>query len=183
MWGLPWGLLCGTSGRKELYMVPCHSCHIYGIWTSRSKKVWGMLKSHQLGVAMQVIGKAGSHFVILLYCETLLQVWLGIYCKWFWWIHLFTILLMFYMFEVGKAKSATQSVIMILPLNGLFQRSFRVFYFTPENSILYCNFWLQPSFWYKHLFPHSLTRIHYCNWKYISGWSFFQIKNFYFSIK
>ena len=29
------------------------SCHIYGIWTSRSKKVWGMLKSHQLGVGMQ----------------------------------------------------------------------------------------------------------------------------------
>ena len=54
MWELPWGLLCGTSGRKELCMVPCHSCQIYGIWTSRSKKVWGMLKSHQLGVAMQV---------------------------------------------------------------------------------------------------------------------------------
>ena len=59
MWGLPWGFLCGTSGRKELCMVPCHSCHIYGIWTSRSKKVWGMLKSHQLGVVMQVT-KGGS---------------------------------------------------------------------------------------------------------------------------
>ena len=54
-------------------MVPSHSCHIYGIWTSRSKKVWGMFKSHQLAVAMQVtktgtlfIGKAGSHFVIVL---------------------------------------------------------------------------------------------------------------------
>ena len=52
-------MLCGTSGRKELCMVPCHSCHIYGIWTSRSKKVWGMLKSHQLGVVMQVT-KGGS---------------------------------------------------------------------------------------------------------------------------
>ena len=33
MWGLPWGLLCGISGREELCMVLCHSCHIYGIWT------------------------------------------------------------------------------------------------------------------------------------------------------
>ena len=80
------------------------------------------------------VGKAGSHCVILLYCETLLQVLLGIYCKRFYWIPLFTILL-FYMFEVGKAKSATQSVLMILTLNGLFQKIFQVFYFTPENSI------------------------------------------------
>ena len=123
-------------------MVPCHSCHIYEIWTSRSKKVWGMLKSHRLGVAMQVtksgalfIGKAGSHYVKLLYCEAFLQVLLGIYCKRFYWIPLFTILLLFYVFEVGKAKSATQSVLMILTLNGLFQKNFQVFYFTPENSL------------------------------------------------
>ena len=56
------------------------------------------------------IGKAGSHYVIMLYCETLLQFWLGIYCKKFYWILLFTILLLLYVFEVGKAKSATQSV-------------------------------------------------------------------------
>ena len=54
MWGLPWDLLCWASGIKYLCMVPCHSCHIYGIWTSRSKKVWGVLKSHQMGLAMQV---------------------------------------------------------------------------------------------------------------------------------
>ena len=41
------------------------------------QKGMGMLKSHQLGLAMQVtkggallIGKTGSHYVILLYCET-----------------------------------------------------------------------------------------------------------------
>ena len=42
-----------------------------------------MLKSHQLEVAMQVtkgggdlfIGTAGSHYIILLYCEMLLQIW------------------------------------------------------------------------------------------------------------
>ena len=119
-------------------MVPCHSCHIYGIWTSRSKKVWEMLKIHQLGVALQD-PKGGlfsqgrqilTHYVILLYCETLLQVLLGIYCKRFYWMPLFIILL-FYMF----VKSATQSVLMILTLNRLFQKNFQVFYFTPENSM------------------------------------------------
>ena len=73
--------------------------------------VWEMLKCHQLGVAMQVtkeetlfIGKTGSHYVILLYCETLLQVLLGIYCKRFYLIPPFTILLLFYVFEVGKCN-------------------------------------------------------------------------------
>ena len=79
--------------------------------------------------------KAGPHYVILLYCETLLQVLLGIYCKRFCWIPLFTILLLFYVFEVDKAKSATPSVLMILTLNGLLQKNFQVFYFTTENSI------------------------------------------------
>ena len=37
-------------------------------------------------------------------------------------IPLFTILLLFYVFEVGKAKSATQSVLMTFTLNGLFQK-------------------------------------------------------------
>ena len=63
--------------------------------------------SHKRGVL--IIGKAGSQYAILLYCETLLQVLLGIYCKRFYWIPLFTILLLFYVFEVSKAKSATQS--------------------------------------------------------------------------
>ena len=53
-WGLPWGLLCGTSGRGKLCMVPCHSCHIYGIW--RSKEVGDSLKS-SFGVAMQATRK------------------------------------------------------------------------------------------------------------------------------
>ena len=65
--------------RNFVWCLIGHSWHIYGICTSRSKKVWGMLKSHHLEVAMQVtesgtlfIGKAGCHYVILLYCETLL---------------------------------------------------------------------------------------------------------------
>ena len=116
---------------------------------------WGWRCKSQKGALF--IGKAGSHYVILLYCETLLQVLLGIYCKRFYWIPLFTILLLFYVFEVGKTKSATQSVLMILTLNGLFQKNSQVFYFTPENFIsltlhpfplcmffplqcLYCNF-------------------------------------------
>ena len=114
-------------------MVPCHSFHIYWIWTSRSKKVSGMLKSHQLGwwcksqKGALLIGKAGSHYVILLSCETLLQVLLGIYCKRFYRIPLFTMSLLFYVFEVGEAKSATHSVLMMLTLNGLFQKKFQVF--------------------------------------------------------
>ena len=92
MWGLPWGLLCGTICRKNLCMVPCHSCHI---------------ASHKRGALF--IGKAGSH-----YCETLLQVLLGIYCKRIYWIPLFTRLRLLYVFEIGKAKSATQSVLMMI---------------------------------------------------------------------
>ena len=133
-------------------MVPFHSCHIYLIWTSRSKEVWGMLKSSfgggdaSLKKGAPFIGKVGFHYVILLYCETLLQepYWV-IYCKRFYWIPLFTMLLLFYVFEVGKAKSATQSVLMILTLNGLFQNKFKVFtlplkipYPSPSHSFPLC---------------------------------------------
>ena len=41
-------------------MVPCHSCHIYGIWKKKNKKLWGMLKSHQLWVVMQFTKKGDS---------------------------------------------------------------------------------------------------------------------------
>ena len=70
------------------------------------------------------IGKAGSHYVILLYRETLLQVLLYIYCQRFYRIPLFTMPLLFDVFEVGKAKKATQSVVVILTLNWLFQKTF-----------------------------------------------------------
>ena len=94
--------------------------------------MWGMLKCYPLGRDDDGIHKTGtlykkkasSHYVILLYCKTLLQVLLGIYCKRFYWIPLFTILLLFYVFEVGKAKSTTQSALIILTLNGLFQKKF-----------------------------------------------------------
>ena len=108
---------CGTSGRKDLCMVPSHSCHIYGIWTSRRKKVRGMLKSHQFEVAMKVT-KGG----LFSYGRQVLTVWYGcivkLYCKSYWvytvedFIPAFTILLLFYVFQVGKTKSATQSVLM-----------------------------------------------------------------------
>ena len=131
MSGLPWGLLCGKSGRKDLCMVPCHSCHTFvGFGQAGAKRCGGCLKFISWGWRCKsqkgalFIGKAVSHYVILLYCETLLQVLLGIYSKRFYWIPLFTILLLFYVFEVGKAKSATQSVLMILTLNGLFQKIF-----------------------------------------------------------
>ena len=94
-------------------MAPCHSFHIYGIWISMSNKVWLMLRSPQLRVVMQVT--KGYSFEMKgrfsLCNNTVLQILLGIYCKKFYWIPLFTILL-FYVFEVGKAKSATQNVLM-----------------------------------------------------------------------
>ena len=63
----------------------------------------------------------------MLYCETLLQVLLGIFCKRFYWIPLFTILLSFYVFEVGKAENAIESVLMALILNGLFSKNVQVY--------------------------------------------------------
>ena len=86
--------------------------------------------SHKRGTLF--IEKAGFHFVILLYCETLLQVLLVIYCKRFDEIPLFTVLLLFYVFEVhkvtgGVTKSATESVLLILTLNGLFQKIFSLY--------------------------------------------------------
>ena len=71
-----------------------------------------MLKSHELGVAMQ--GGSFHREGRFGLCNTVLQVLLGISCKRFYMIPLFTILLLFYVFEVRKAKSATQSVLMIL---------------------------------------------------------------------
>ena len=89
-----------------------------------------MLRSHQLGGGGDAIykrwtlfvEKVGSH-VMLLYWETLLQVILSIYCKIFYQIPLFTILLLFSVFD--KAKKPTQSVLLILTLNGLFRKIFR----------------------------------------------------------
>ena len=72
----------------------------------------------------QAGAKSCGDAYIVLYCETLLQVLLCIYCNWFYWIPLFTILLLLYVFEVGKAKSVTQSVLIRLTLNGLFQKIF-----------------------------------------------------------
>ena len=99
-WGLPWGSLCGTSGGRKLCMVPCHSCHIYGIW--RSKEVRKALKS-SFRVAMQAIrgtismGKRSFHYVSLLYWNFILS--LPGYCKLFYRIlTLFLIYMLFYLF-------------------------------------------------------------------------------------
>ena len=119
---------------------------------------WGWWCKSQKGALL--IGKAGSHYVILLSCETLLQVLLGIYCKRFYRIPLFTILL-FYVFEVGKAKSATQSFLMVLTLNSvsLTLPLPLVCFFPHYNSVCTvisdCNHPFDTS-----TFTHSLTRIH-----------------------
>ena len=70
-----------------------------------------------------------------MYCETLLQVLLGKYCKRFYWIPLFTILLLFYVFEVGKAKSATHKCPNDINTEWDIPENSSSFYFTPGNSI------------------------------------------------
>ena len=141
IWGLPWGLLCATSGRKDLCIVSCHSCRIYRIWTSRSKKVWGCLKAINWGLhASHKRGGGGSfhregrfslcntavlwNFIASLTGSVILHVWV---------------------WQSQKCNSRYPNE----KVKWLFQKNVQVFYFTPENSLscLYCNFWLQPSFW------------------------------------
>ena len=77
-----------------------------GFGQAGAKRCGGCLKVISWGWGCKgalLIGKAGSHFVILLYCETLLQVLPGIYCKRFYWIPLFTILL-FMCLRLAKPK-------------------------------------------------------------------------------
>ena len=109
-----------------------------------------------------LIGKAVSHYVILMYCKTLLQILLGIYCKRFYWIPLFTILL-FCVFDVGKPKSSTQSVLMVLTPNSVSfnpppSPCFFFFHYSVCTVISDCKHPFDTS-----TFNHSLTRIHYYN--------------------
>ena len=117
-WRLPWGLLCETSGRRKLCMIPCHSCYIYRIW--RSKEVGG---SHNLGWQCKVQGGGGGggvgggkffgdgsfQHVILLYWNFIVR--LAGYCKVFYRIPpLFPILLLFYLFCTYLSKFARLKV-------------------------------------------------------------------------
>ena len=110
-WELPWGLLCGTSGRRKVCMVLCCSCHIYGIW--RSKEVEKTLKL-SFGVAKQATKRenfyAKEGFSL---CNTAVS---KLYCKSYFLLKLcyrklplFPILLLFYLFciytEIGKVRS------------------------------------------------------------------------------
>ena len=58
-WGLPWGLLCETSCWSKLCMVPCHSCHIYGIW--RSREVRKVLKVVSVTFRLVCFMSKGEH--------------------------------------------------------------------------------------------------------------------------
>ena len=137
LWHVKTALRFALWDYQELCMVPCDSCHIYELWTSRSRKVYWMVKSHQLWVAFQVFSQ-GRQVLTMYYCCIV-----KLYCTSYWiytvkdfirYILLFTILMLFYVFEVSKTKSATQSVLMILKLNGLFQKNIQVFYLTLGNS-------------------------------------------------
>ena len=60
-------------------MVPCHNYHIYGMLKKSS--IGGGDASHKWGGGALFTGEVDSHCVILLYCETLLQILLGISSK------------------------------------------------------------------------------------------------------
>ena len=141
LWGLPWGLLSGTSVRKKLCIVFCHSCHIYEIWTRWSKRCGGCLKVINCGWRKSQKGdsfqrKAGSHYVILLYCETLLQVLLGIYCNWFYWIptsfHYVTVILCVWCWQDQNCNSKCPNYINIEL--GYSKKFFRFFILPLGNS-------------------------------------------------
>ena len=115
----------GQAGAKR-----CGGCLKVINWAGVPTEV-----TKRVAQGMNAIGKTGSQYVIMLYCKTLLHIFLGIYCKKIYWIPIFTILLLFYVFQVGKAKSTTQSVLIILILNGFLQKNFQIFYFISENFI------------------------------------------------
>ena len=105
------------------------------LWCGGCLKVinWGWRSKSQKGDSFHKEGRF-SLCNNAVFCKW--QVLLGIYCKRFYWLPLFFILQLFHVLEVDKAKCATRSVLMILPLNELFQKNFQVFYFTPDNSII-----------------------------------------------
>ena len=89
--------LCDQWWRGYVYGALSQLPYLWDLNKQEQKGV-GMLKSHQLVVAMQVtkggalfIEKAGSYCVILLYCGILWQVLLSLYCKKFYWMLPFTI--------------------------------------------------------------------------------------------
>ena len=69
---------------------------------AQKSSVGGGDASHKRGTLL--IGKAGSHYVILLYCKPLLQVLPGMYYKIFYWIGLFTIYCCFMCLRLAKPK-------------------------------------------------------------------------------
>ena len=64
-------------------MMPCHICHIYGIW--KNKEVGGCFKL-SFGMAMQATKGAGGNFIgvgAFQLCNTPV---LKLYCKSYYWI-------------------------------------------------------------------------------------------------
>ena len=112
-----------------------------GFGQARAKRCGGCLKVINWGWRCKsqkgdsFIGKAGSHCVILLYCEVFLQVLLSIYCKRFYWIpsfHYTTVVLCVWGWQSQKCKSKCPNETM----NGLFQKNFSNFLLYPWKFIV-----------------------------------------------
>ena len=79
-WGLPWGLLCGTSGNRKLCMVPCH--------------IWGwQCKPQEGGCNFNGEGGVGFSLYVILLCWNFVTG----YCKRFYRIPPFPVFLLFHL--------------------------------------------------------------------------------------
>ena len=109
------------------------SSHIYKIWANRGKNVWWMLKSHQLGVAME--GGSFHREGRFSLCNTaVLWIFNASFTGYILWkvlldtsFHYTTVVLRLWGWQSQKCNSKYPNTM---------------------------------SFWYKHLYPYSLERIH-----------------------
>ena len=169
-------------------MVPCHSFHIYGIWTGRSKRVWGMVKSHQLGVVMQVrallIGKTGSHYYNTALLWNFIASLAGVYIVKHFIGYLFSLYCCFTCLRGWQSRKCNSKCpndinTKLCILNPPPSPCVFFHYSSVSTVISDCNHPFDTN-----TFTQTVSQEYiYCNWKYISEWSFFEINNFYFSIK
>ena len=167
------GLLCETSGRSLV---------IIAIFTGFGgvKRNRNVLKL-SFGVTIQAttreevaafMGNGGSHYVLLLYWNFIVN--LTGYCKRFYRITLFPILLLFYLFvsiEFGKAKSTVWSVLKFMRLTLNYSVCTVI-----SSCTHHCD---------TNNFSHSLTRIHLLQLKIQNIWMklFWNQKIFHWGIK
>ena len=113
-WGLPWGSLCGTSGKRKLCMVPCNICHIYGIWRGRGGGRFEVIILG--GVAMQATrrgfnfnaeGGVGFSLYVIVLCWNFVTGYCKKFIGYISFPYIFCCFNCFVSTEISKAKSAS----------------------------------------------------------------------------